>query len=73
MVSYTWHGERLKARRKMLGLTTEELAKKTGTQHSHITAWEKDRSKPSGSYLVALCEVMRIEPKTLYECQDEKM
>jgi len=63
---YVWKGELLRYRRKMLGLTTEELAQKIGTQHNHITIWEKNKSEPSGSYLVALCEALKIEPRSLY-------
>lgn len=67
MVKYIWRGELLKARRKGLGLTTDGLAQRIGTQHNHITMWEKDKCEPSGSYLVALCAALNIDPKSLYD------
>lgn len=62
-----WRGERLKAQREMIGLTTEELANRIGTSHSHISIWEKNKSEPRGSYLMALGKALKIKPETLYE------
>jgi len=64
---FKWRGELLRYRRKCLGLTTDELARKIGTQHNHITMWEKGPNEPTGHYLVALCEALKIEPKSLYD------
>ena len=63
----TWKGERLRARRKQLGLTTAEVAERIGTEHNHITIWEKDKSEPSGKYLILLSTALKMSASAFYE------
>jgi len=72
-VLYFWRGERLKAKRKMQGYTAKKLAQKIGTHHNHIALWERDESEPFGAHLVALCEILKTEPRALYECHIDMM
>jgi transcriptional regulator with XRE-family HTH domain len=40
-------GERIKERRKALGMTQKELAEKSGVHKNSITHYEKDRCEPT--------------------------
>jgi transcriptional regulator with XRE-family HTH domain len=48
-------GERIKARRKELKLTTQRLAELSGCGRSTITSWENGRGLPHVAGLVGLC------------------
>lgn len=64
-----WQGELLRIRRKHLGLTMEELAKRVGCDRPLISIWEDSKSAPSGHFLILLSIVLRIEPKELYKIE----
>ena len=66
-----WRGERLKIRRKQLGLSQEQVAGKIGASKSNIAIWEAGGSTPKGEYLVVLCEALRVNPVDLFEIEKE--
>lgn len=53
-------GSRIRARRKELKLTQEDVAKKVGVSAVAIGHWEKDVNEPSGSNLHALAKTLKI-------------
>lgn len=61
-----WQGERLKVRRKALGLTTAELAQQVGCTRPLISMWEDNKSSPSGHLLIMLGLALNTEPKQFY-------
>ena len=66
-----WRGERLKVRRKQLGLSQEEVADKIGASKSNIAIWESGNSTPKGEYLVVLCEALRVNPVDFFEIKND--
>ena len=64
-----WKGERLRMRRKQLGLTMKELASKIGAVKSNIAIWEGGGSTPKGEYLVVLCEALNVHPIDFFEIE----
>ena len=66
-----WRGERLKVRRKQLGLSQEEIANKIGASKSNIAIWEAGGSTPKGAYLVVLCEALRVNPSDFFEIEQQ--
>jgi len=61
-----WQGEKLRVRRKQLGLTTAELADKTGCDRQLVSMWENDKAAPSGHFLIVLSIVLNVNPKNFY-------
>ena len=53
-------GQRIRARRKELKPTQEDVAKKVGVSAVAIGHWEKDTNEPSGTNLHSLAKVLRI-------------
>jgi len=53
-------GQRIRARRRELKLTQEEVAKKVGVSSVAVGHWEKDTNEPSGTNLHALAKVLRV-------------
>jgi transcriptional regulator with XRE-family HTH domain len=66
-----WLGEKLKIRRKALGLTMEELAERIGAGKGNIAIWEAGNSVPSGEYLALLCEELKKFPSDFFDITAE--
>jgi transcriptional regulator with XRE-family HTH domain len=72
-------GEKIKARRKELGMTTEELGKAIGVQRSAITKYEKDRidlkseriQQIAKALLVPVVDLLPDDPAALGEYGDK--
>lgn len=62
-----WNGEKLKQRRKVLGLTMEELSTQVGTKHSHVSMWEAGKCEPQGSKLVLISKALNEAPDYFYD------
>lgn len=52
-------GERIRSRRKSLGLTQKSLAKALKISDVSVSQWERDTSEPTGKNLHALCKVLK--------------
>jgi len=55
-------GEKIRVAREALALTQDEIAAKLGIKGASVSRWEKDRSYPSGRYLVAIGDVLNLPP-----------
>lgn len=66
-----WNGEFLKIRRKALGLTTLQLSEKVGCTRPLISMWEKDKSSPTGYFLVLLGLALNVHPNEFYRIENE--
>lgn len=64
-------GERIKERRKNLGLTQKQVAKEAAITASAVTQWELGSTKPSGENLYALCHVLKCQPDWLLYGKDD--
>jgi DNA-binding XRE family transcriptional regulator len=49
---------KLTARRHVVGMSQRELADKLGTQQSAVSEWETGKSKPGGTLLFAIADVL---------------
>ena len=56
--------------RKMHGLTQVQLAKFLDIDRSHISAIELGKVRASVDVLFDMCDVLRIEPKDLFDFRD---
>ncbi|HAZ10781.1 MAG TPA: hypothetical protein DCY56_06730 [Candidatus Omnitrophica bacterium] len=65
-----WQGERLKVRRKELGLTMAELAARVDVDRPLVSMWESGKSTPSGHFLVLLGIALNKEPKEFYVLEE---
>ena len=66
-------GERIKKRRKDLGLTQQQLAKTVGVSHVSVSQWERGETEPSGDNLLSLATALRCDPGyLLYGAVQEK-
>lgn len=63
-------GEKIKARRKELGMTTEELGQKIGVQRSAITKYEKGRVDLKSSQLQEIARALDVPPASLLDDED---
>lgn len=54
------YGKRLKELRKEQGLTMEQLAAATGCSQGLISQWERDVSKPSYDWLIAMAKYFNV-------------
>ena len=63
-------GEKIKARRKELGMTTEELGQKIGVQRSAITKYEKGRVDLKSSQLQEIAKALDVPPASLLDDED---
>jgi transcriptional regulator with XRE-family HTH domain len=52
-------GDRIRARRKLLGFTQRELASRVGVKHATVSQWETSDTIPAGDNLDALCRCLR--------------
>lgn len=60
-------GEKIRIRRKELGLTTTELGNMIGVQNSAISKYEKGRIELKASQIKAIAEVLQINPVLLLD------
>ena len=67
MVNCTDFGQRVRASRRALGLTQEELAEKVGISASFMGHIERGSRVASLETLVALCNVLQVSPQTLLQ------
>ena len=58
-------GEKIKARRNELGMTTEELGEKIGVQRSAITKYEKGRVDLKSKQIKAIADALGVLPVDL--------
>ena len=58
-------GEKIKARRKELGLTTAELGRLIGVQNSAITKYEKGRVDLKSRQIQQIADALQINPVLL--------
>ncbi len=55
-------GNRIRLRRKEIGLTQNKLAELIDTSNNHISAIENGRERPSIEKFIAICEVLKTTP-----------
>lgn len=65
-------GERIKSRRKELGLTQQQLGDKVGVSGTTLVYWERDENKPKGENLLKLAKVLKTTAKYLIDGIEEK-
>ncbi|RYM66030.1 transcriptional regulator [Serratia liquefaciens] len=65
-------GQRVLARRKELGLTQREAAKRTKVAHVTISQWERDETQPAGTRLFALAKALQCTPTWLMFGDEEQ-
>lgn len=65
-------GERIRARRKDLGLTQKSLAKTLKLSDVSISQWERDESEPTGKNLHALSKALRCSPTWILFGDEDK-
>lgn len=64
-------GERIKFRRKQLGITADTLAEKVGVSRSTVFRWEKgDIEKVPGDTLVPIANALSVTPAYLMGWED---
>ena len=63
-------GEKIKARRKELGMTTEDLGRAIGVQRSAITKYEKDKVDLKSERLQQIAKALDISPAALLPDDD---
>ena len=64
-------GEKIKARRLELGLTTTELGRLIGVQSSAISKYESGRVDPKASKLQALATALGVTPVSLLSDEEQ--
>lgn len=60
-------GDNLKRIRVMLGLTQEDLEKRSGIKSAVISRYEKNKSEPSIKNLKRLCNALGCTPNALID------
>lgn len=55
-------GQRIKQRRKQVGLSQKELSKAVGVSDSSISLWESDHTAPRGENLHTLASILQCSP-----------
>lgn len=63
--TYRSLGERIKTVRSAWGWSQEEMAAMLRVDQASISFWERDRIVPSGSAMVALAALFRLDPESL--------
>lgn len=64
-------GARLRARRKNLGLTLDELARLASLSFSSVISLERNQTRPSISSLERLCQSLACSPDTFFAATDD--
>ena len=57
--------ERIKQRRKEIGLTQLDVAKAVGVSKTSVSQWESGDTNPKGENLYSLCRILQCEPDWL--------
>ncbi len=55
------YGEKIKSKRKAMGLSQEVLAEKLGVTRQAVSKWEMDRAQPTTSNLRELAQVFSVD------------
>ena len=55
------YGEKIKAKRKTMGLSQEDLAEKLGVTRQAVSKWETDQARPTMTNLRELAEVFSVD------------
>ena len=63
-------GQFISTRRKLMGLTQEELAEKVGVSKSAIAKWETDGGLPDRDNLKRISETMKVSVDDLHRVID---
>jgi transcriptional regulator with XRE-family HTH domain len=58
-------GGRLVSAREAIGLSTAQLARRTGVKTESLSYWENDRDEPRANRLVTLAGVLNVSPTWL--------
>lgn len=58
-------GAKIRAKRKSLGLSQEELAERAGVHHNTIARWERGELDPRGTSLAKLAKGLQVTPAEL--------
>jgi transcriptional regulator with XRE-family HTH domain len=66
------HGIRLRKLREAAGLSTRELARQIGTNHSTIVFWEKGDSIPRSEVLASMSKSLGVSVEVLLGIKDPK-
>lgn len=66
------YGEKIKAKRKAMGLSQEDLAEKLGVTRQAVSKWEMDRTQPTTSNLRELAQVFSVDMAYFIEEDDSK-
>lgn len=61
-----YFGAKIKAARRALGLTQQQLAQQLGVKNTTISNWEKDLNRPSPDMIEQLCGVLGLAPSALF-------
>ncbi|QPE15891.1 LexA family transcriptional regulator [Providencia rettgeri] len=64
-------GERIRLRRKELGLTQKALSAKVGVSHVAISQWEKEETEPTGNNLFSLADALNCTPEFILKGKEE--
>jgi transcriptional regulator with XRE-family HTH domain len=64
-------GERIRARRKALGLKQREIAQALGIEQSEVSRWERGVHEPRGKNRARLCDVLGVTVDYLYRRPEE--
>lgn len=65
------YGEKIKAKRKAMGLSQEDLAEKLGVTRQAVSKWEMDRAQPTMTNLRELARVFSVD-MAYFIGEDEK-
>jgi DNA-binding XRE family transcriptional regulator len=72
MARFAFDGLELKRRRREAGLTQAELARQVGRSHASLTHYESGFTVPPTAALLRVCEVLQVEPGSLFTAVPEK-
>lgn len=65
-------GKNIQARRKIVGITQDELGKQMGVSKSQISNWERGKASPTLSEFTKMSEILNIPPQALFEGKVEE-
>jgi transcriptional regulator with XRE-family HTH domain len=65
-------GQRIKQRRKQVGLSQKGLSKAVGVSDSSISLWESDHTAPRGENLHELASALQCSPTWILFGEDDK-
>lgn len=66
-------GEKIKARRRELKMTTEELGRLIGVQRSAVTKYEKGHIELKASQIQAIARALDVSPVDLLDDEDQRV